>query len=477
MWRWYIHVGCNSVTSRKRWAVLAKQWSDPSHIEQFGPLRTLDDFFSNDTYTLTRSFNIFQALKHPVFLWDQSVKAQRKWFGGLVTWISMNISLGTSIIWVQTKRQLMIGHFVQPLGIARCRILPKLWSLSTSWFVTWHWSINWSTLYKRNHVISTKTTVAKHLPHHWSPTLDIFHQAILRHANEAASHDGFVLLLQGPWWWCISDSPTDHSFISWGQSSLTLSNIIIRPHRFGGEGVLIGVQFGYTKCSSHICLYSSRYISFSWGGHLKFSHRNPSSAGVFVIFRTIFGRWIWRGYWDGILGRFGGVPATEKRTWEASGNGKTDNNENKTANTDVFKGFGMLEHWTHCKNQCFGPTLYWRTRKLCCFWRKDWNNTVRTCVLDRLYAQKCINYVGVEGKQSKKTANICLKHVQYLYKDWTKKLAVWAAPHAKRGELYENFHNFLGQVNMVFVCWSEHIHSIFFFGISCRHWTTVKNQS
>ena len=29
-----------------------------------------------------------------------------------------------------------------------------------------------------------------------------------------------------------------------------------------------------------------------------------------------------------------------------------------------------------------------------------------------------------------------LKHVQYLYKDWTKKLAVWAAPHAKRGELW-----------------------------------------
>ena len=28
------------------------------------------------------------------------------------------------------------------------------------------------------------------------------------------------------------------------------------------------------------------------GGPLKISHRNPSSAGVFVIFRTIFGRWI-----------------------------------------------------------------------------------------------------------------------------------------------------------------------------------------
>ena len=130
--------------------------------------------------------------------------------------------------------------------------------------------------------------------------------------------------------------------------------------------------------------------------------------------------------------------------WGGSGNRKTDlggfrqrkNGQQwkKTANTDVFKGFGMLEYWAHCKNQCFGPTLYWRTRKLCCFWRKDWNNTVRTCVLDRLSAQKCLNYVGVEGNQSKNTANNFLKHVQYLYKDWTKKLAVWAAPHAKRGE-------------------------------------------
>ena len=71
----------------------------------------------------------------------------------------------------------------------------------------------------------------------------------------------------------------------------------------------------------------------------------------------------------------------------------------------MFKGFGMLEYWTHCKNQCFGPTLYWRTRKKCCFWRKDWNNTVRTCVLDRLYAQKCINYVGVEGNNQKTLQN------------------------------------------------------------------------
>ena len=71
---------------------------------------------------------------------------------------------------------------------------------------------------------------------------------------------------------------------------------------------------GYTKCSSHICLYSSLYISFSWGGgHLKISHRNRSPAGVFVIVRTFFGVWIWRGYWDGILGRFGGILGLKKR--------------------------------------------------------------------------------------------------------------------------------------------------------------------
>ena len=124
----------------------------------------------------------------------------------------------------------------------------------------------------------------------------------------------------------------------------------------------------------------------------------------------------------------GRLPATEKRT-----------TMKKNANTDAFKGFGMLEYWAHCKNQCFGPTLYWRVRKLCCFWRKDWNNTVRTCVLDRLYAQKCINYVGVEGKQSKNTANIFLKHVQYLYKELNQKTCGVGGPPREAGWIYSNF--------------------------------------
>ena len=40
-------------------------------------------------------------------------------------------------------------------------------------------------------------------------------------------------------------------------------------------------------------------------------------------------------FWVG-LGRFGGVPATEKRTWEGSGNGKTDNNEKTTPKIQMF---------------------------------------------------------------------------------------------------------------------------------------------
>ena len=110
----------------------------------------------------------------------------------------------------------------------------------------------------------------------------------------------------------------------------------IRPHRFGGEGVLIGVQFGYTKCSSHICLYGSRYISFNWGGALKIFAPKPFRCWCFRNFSDDFWaldlkrvlRCNFVSFWGG----------SGNRTWEASGNGKTDNNEKKIANTDDSKG-------------------------------------------------------------------------------------------------------------------------------------------
>ena len=180
----------------------------------------------------------------------------------------------------------------------------------------------------------------------------------------------------------------------------------IRPHRFRGEGVLIGVQTA-TLNPQVTFVDIAVAISASAGGGLKIFAPKPFLCWCFCNFWTIFACQRSRRYGERILGRFEGGPAMEKRTWDrlpATKNGQKWKKKKKLRNIDVFKGFGMLENWTHCKTQCFGPTLYWRTRKLCCFWRKDWNNTVRTCVLDRLYAQTCINYVGFQGKQSKDTA-------------------------------------------------------------------------
>ena len=100
--------------------------------------------------------------------------------------------------------------------------------------------------------------------------------------------------------------------------------------------MLIGVQFGYTNAQVTF-VYIAVAISALAGGALKFFAPKPFLCWCFRNFSDDF--------WALDLKRvlrwnFG---STEKRTWEASGNGKTDNNEKKTANTDVFKGFGMLE--------------------------------------------------------------------------------------------------------------------------------------
>ena len=71
------------------------------------------------------------------------------------------------------------------------------------------------------------------------------------------------------------------------------------------------------------------------------------------------------------MGRFGGVPATEKRTWEASGNGKMDNNEKK-----------------NCKYRCL--QRIWDVRVL--------NTLQKNSVLDQLYIEERVNYVVFEEK-------------------------------------------------------------------------------
>ena len=67
----------------------------------------------------------------------------------------------------------------------------------------------------------------------------------------------------------------------------------IRPHRFGGEGVLIGGN-SYTKCSITF-VNSSRYISFSWGGQKRF-RTETRIRWCFRDFSRIFGCLSARGY-------------------------------------------------------------------------------------------------------------------------------------------------------------------------------------
>ena len=100
----------------------------------------------------------------------------------------------------------------------------------------------------------------------------------------------------------------------------------ILPHRFGGESVVIGGKL------NHICLYRSRYISFSWAEGNKndfaprpqFLHRVQRLAvfsrffddfWVFELKRVWYGHGMlghFDSFWEknnGMLNHFGRLPA------------------------------------------------------------------------------------------------------------------------------------------------------------------------
>jgi hypothetical protein len=58
----------------------------------------------------------------------------------------------------------------------------------------------------------------------------------------------------------------------------------IRPHRFGGEGVLIGGQNTNTKCSITIVDIAVAISALAGGGQKTVSHRDQNS----VVFSTFF---------------------------------------------------------------------------------------------------------------------------------------------------------------------------------------------
>ena len=99
----------------------------------------------------------------------------------------------------------------------------------------------------------------------------------------------------------------------WGlKGCLTRGNVKIRPHRFGGEGVLIGGQNSNTKCSMTFVNIAVAISALAGGGQKRF-RTETRIRWCFRHFSRIFGCLSARGYWNGILGHFGSFPAMEKR--------------------------------------------------------------------------------------------------------------------------------------------------------------------
>ena len=86
-------------------------------------------------------------------------------------------------------------------------------------------------------------------------------------------------------------------------------NLPIRPHRFGGEGVLIGGQNSNTKCSMTFVNIAVAISALAGGGAKTVSHRDQNT--FFEDFWVSERKRVLK--WTGILGHFGSFPAMEKR--------------------------------------------------------------------------------------------------------------------------------------------------------------------
>ena len=138
----------------------------------------------------------------------------------------------------------------------------------------------------------------------------------------------------------------------------------IRPHRFGGEGVLIGGQNSNTKCSMTFVNIAVAISALAGGGQKRF-RTETRIRWCFRHFSRIFGCLSARGYWNGILGHFGSFPAMEKRPK-------------------------------------MKKTLY--IARLCrVFGCQSIENTAKTSVLDWRYSKKRVNYRMLDWKHYKNT--------------------------------------------------------------------------
>ena len=141
-------------------------------------------------------------------------------------------------------------------------------------------------------------------------------------------------------------------------------NSYVRPHRFGGEGVLIGGQNSNTKCSMTFVNIAVAISALAGGGQKRF-RTETRIRWCFRHFSRIFGCLSARGYWNGILGHFGSFPAMEKRP--------------KMKKTLYIARFCRV------------------------FGCQSIENTAKTSVLDWRYSKKRVNYRMLDWKHYKNT--------------------------------------------------------------------------
>ena len=138
----------------------------------------------------------------------------------------------------------------------------------------------------------------------------------------------------------------------------------IRPHRFGGEGVLIGGQNSNTKCSMTFVNIAVAISALAGGAKNGFAPR-PEYGGVFDIFRGFLGVWAQEGI--------------EMEFWV------------------------ILVAFRQWKNgQKWKKTLY--IARFCrVFGCQSIENTAKTSVLDWRYSKKRVNYRMLDWKHYKNT--------------------------------------------------------------------------
>ena len=170
----------------------------------------------------------------------------------------------------------------------------------------------------------------------------------------------------------------------------------IRPHRFGGEGVLIGGQNSNTKCSITFVDIAVAISALAGGAQKRF-RTETRIRWCFRHFSRIFGCLSARGYWNWILGHFGSFPAMEKRP--------------KMKKTWYIARFCSVFGCQSIENTAKTSVLDWRYSKKRVNYRmldwKHYKNTVKSNVLEGFTAFMAKNY-RMRQKQ-------CFGRISYIY--------------------------------------------------------------